>query len=315
MDESVVYLTICAFLLVVFSASLVLAIRGNTAAKYFIWSWAGLMVITLPFTTKANIISSLPAGLMLVFFLYVIILGKVQSNVQLEVSHEETRRVLAESNRRIDEERRTISRRLHDEVNPNLVLCKNELQRMSSLVAGDPKASKILVSVQELIADAYTQTRDIIKMSRIEVIDSIGFTAAIESLITHYTNFFDKPAIVLEHNLPKRPPLEEEVAVIAYKIIREAIYNAIKHSNAKQITVTLKYRERQHYIDAAVTDDGVGVRPRAKTHAEISTGIGLIDMRERARVIGGNLKIQPANPANTKRPGTKVSFSISTQSS
>ena len=315
MDGSVVYLTICAFLLVVFSASLVLSIRGNTAAKYFIWSWAGLMVITLPFTTKANIISSLPAGLMLVFFLYVIILGKVQSNVQLEVSHEETRRVLAESNRRIDEERRTISRRLHDEVNPNLVLCKNELQRMSSLVAGDPKASKILVSVQELIADAYTQTRDIIKMSRIEVIDSIGFTAAIESLITHYTNFFDKPAIVLEHNLPKRPPLEEEVAVIAYKIIREAIYNAIKHSNAKQITVTLKYHERQHYIDAAVTDDGVGVRPRAKTHAEISTGIGLIDMRERARVIGGNLKIQPANPANTKRPGTKVSFSISTQSS
>lgn len=48
------------------------------------------MVITLPFTTKANIISSLPAGLMLVFFLYVIILGKVQSNVQLEVSHEES---------------------------------------------------------------------------------------------------------------------------------------------------------------------------------------------------------------------------------
>ena len=252
---------------------------------------------------------------MLVFFLYVIILGKVQSNVQLEVSHEETRRVLAESNRRIDEERRTISRRLHDEVNPNLVLCKNELQRMSSLVAGDPKASKILVSVQELIADAYTQTRDIIKMSRIEVIDSIGFTAAIESLITHYNNFFDKPAIVLEHNLPKRPPLDEEVAVIAYKIIREAIFNAIKHSNAKQITLTLKYHEHQHYIDAAVTDDGVGVRLRAKTHAEVSTGIGLIDMRERARLIGGNLKIQPANPADTKRPGTKVSFSISTLSS
>lgn len=315
MDESVIYLTICAFLLVVLSTTLILAIRGNTEAKYFIWTWAALMLIALPFTTKANIISSLPAGLMLVFFLYVIILGKVHSHVQLEVSHEETRRVLAESNRRIDEERRTISRRLHDEVNPNLVLCKNELQRMSSLVAGDPKASKILVSVQELIADAYTQTRDIIKMSRIEVIDSIGFTAAIESLITHYTNFFDKPAIVLEHNLPKRPPLEEEVAVIAYKIIREAIYNAIKHSNAKQITVTMNYHERQHYIDAAVTDDGVGVRLRAKTHAEVSTGIGLIDMRERARVIGGNLKIQPANPADTKRPGTKVSFSISTLSS
>lgn len=149
----------------------------------------------------------------------------------------------------------------------------------------------------------------------IEVIDSIGFTAAVESLITHYTNFFDKPAIVLEHNLPKRPELEEEVAVTAYKIIREAIYNAIKHSNAKQITVTLKFNERLHVVDVAVLDDGVGLPPRAKTHAEITAGIGLIDMRERARVIGGNLKVQPAFPSNQKRPGTKLSFSFSTQSS
>ncbi len=313
MDESVVFLTVCSFLLVVFATSLVLALRGSERAKYFLWTWAFILLVTLPFTTRANIISSLPAGLMLGFFLYVLALGKLHSNVQLEVSHEETRRVLAESNRRIDEERRTISRRLHDEVNPNLVLCKNELQRLEPFVKDDPKASKILMSVQELIGDAYSQTRDIIKNTRIEVIDSIGFTAAIESLITHYTNFFDKPTIVLEHNLPKRPALEEEVAVTAYKIIREAIYNAIKHSNAKQITVLLKLNERHHVIDAVVMDDGVGVKPRPKSQAEISAGIGLIDMRERARVIGGDLKIQQAYPANLKRPGTKISFSFSTR--
>lgn len=167
MDESVVFLTICAFLLVVFLASLMMAMRGNAPAKYFLWTWAAMLVITLPFTTRANIISSLPAGLMLVFFLYVLIVGKMHSNVQLEVSHEETRRVLAESNRRIDEERRTISRRLHDEVNPNLVLCKNELKRLETFVKDDLKASKILASVQELLADAYSHTRDIIKNTRI----------------------------------------------------------------------------------------------------------------------------------------------------
>lgn len=314
MDESVVFLTICAFLLVVFIASLALALRGSSPAKYFLWAWAAFLVVTLPFTTKANIISSLPAGLMLVFFLYVLILGKMHSNVQIEVSHEETRRVLAESNRRIDEERRTISRRLHDEVNPNLVLCKNELKRLESYVKDDPKASKILTSVLELLADAYSQTRDIIKNTRIEVIDSIGFTAAIEALISHYTNFFDKPEIVLEHNLPKRPELDEEVAVTAYKIIRESIYNAIKHSNAKQISVSLKLNERMHLIDVVVMDDGVGMKPRAKTPLEITAGIGLIDMRERARVIGGNLKVQSAFPGNVKRPGTRVSFSFSTRS-
>lgn len=313
MDESVVFLTICTFLLVVFVASVMLASKGSAPAKYFLWAWASLLVVSLPFTTRANVISSLPAGLMLMFFVYVIIVGRMHSKEQLEVSHEETRRVLAESNRRIDEERRTISRRLHDDVNPNLVLCKNELKRLEAIVQDDPKGSKILASVQELMADAYAQTRDIIKNTRIEVIDSIGFTAALESLIAHYTNFFDKPSIVLEHNLPKRPDIEEEVAVTAYKIIREAIYNAIKHANAKQVTVTLTLNSLKSEIEASVIDDGVGVKPRAKTHADIATGIGLIDMRERSRVIGGNLKIQPAFPNNTKRPGTKVSFSIVTR--
>lgn len=43
MDESVVFLTICAFLLVVFIASLALALRGSSPAKYFLWTWAAFL--------------------------------------------------------------------------------------------------------------------------------------------------------------------------------------------------------------------------------------------------------------------------------
>ncbi|WP_126448155.1 sensor histidine kinase [Sulfuricystis multivorans] len=314
MDESFVFLTICVFLLVAFVVNLILAFRGNLTAKYFLWTWAAFLVVLLPFTIKSNIISSLPAVLALVFLLYVSILENIQSNVQTDVSHEETRRVLAELNRRIDEERRMISRRLHDDVNPNLVLCKNELNRLAPYVQDNPEASKILTSIQELLADAYSQTRNIIKSARIEMIDSIGFTVAIESLISHYTNFFDKPEIVLEHNLPKRPEINEEVAITAYKIIRESIYNAIKHSNAKQISVSMKLNERKRLIEVMITDDGVGLKSRAKTPAGIPAGIGLIDMRERARAIGGNLNIQPAFPDNAQHPGTRVTFSFSTRS-
>lgn len=315
MDENIVFLTICAFLLAVFITSVVLALKGRSPAKYLLWAWAAFLLVMLPFTAKVNAISGLSAGWMLSFFLYVLILGKMHGTVRLEVSHEETRRVLAESNRRIDEERRTISRRLHDDVNPSLVLCKNELKRLESLVWEDPKGRMILVSVQELLADAYSQIRDIIRNTRIEVIDSVGFTAAIESLIAHYTIFFDKPAIALAHNLPKRPALEDEVAVVAYKIIREAVFNAIKHANAKQISVSLTLSDRMRVIEVVVTDDGVGLGPKARMPGESVAGIGLIDMRERARVIGGTLLIQPAFPENARRPGTRVSFSFSTLSS
>ncbi|MBL8473218.1 MAG: histidine kinase [Rhodocyclaceae bacterium] len=315
MGEQSVFVTVCALLLVVLVLSVVLTLRGSQGAKYFLWTWALLLLLGIPFMSAGLTISGQAAAVMMAFFAYSLALAKVHRNVQLEVSHEETRRVLAESNRRIDEERRTISRRLHDDINPNLLLCKSELRRLESVVSKDSDAARTLASIHELIGDSYTKLREIIKNTRIEVIDSIGFTAAIESLISHYTNFFDKPTISLEHDLPKRPRIDEEIAISTYKIIREAIYNAIKHSNARQVSVRLKMDTRRNRLQVDVSDDGAGIRPRGGNGEEMAAGIGLIDMRERAHAIGANLSIQPAFPSNAKRPGTRVSFSVSLLSS
>jgi two-component system sensor histidine kinase UhpB len=313
-EENFVFLTICFFLLIVFVVSLYQAAKGNSALKHFLWAWAILMLLVIPFTSRANTIPSIAAGLLLMYFLYVIFVANKESVQKLERSHEETRMVLAESNRRIEEERRALSRRLHDDINPNLLLCRNELRRIeSSFIGGDENTAKSLNSAISLVGDAYTKIRDIIKNTRIEVIDSIGFTAALESLVAHYTDFFDKPEIVLEHNLPPRPELSENLSVTAYKVIREAIYNAIKHSGAKQVLVTIEYNEQRNVYKVAIIDDGVGIKTRQQQQSDPSAGIGLIDMRERVRVIGGELKIQPADAENEKRPGTRVSFSFSGQ--
>lgn len=309
MQESFVFFTICAFLVVVFGVSVSAAIKGNDAARYFLWTWALLLVAALPFVARTSArISSLAAGLMLLFFVYVMYLMNKRGVERLEASHEETRKVLAESNNRIDEERREISRRLHDDVNPSLILSRNEVERLMSLIKDNEKASQIAKQVVVMINETYKTTRDIIKNTRIEVIDSIGFTAALESLVAHYTDFFDKPAIKLDHDLPKRPDIDESVAVNAYKIIREAVFNAIKHANAKLVTVTIRNDGDNYRV--VICDDGVGVKARSGNGQE-SSGIGLIDMRERARVLGATLKIQPNIAGETKRPGTKVSFVFS----
>lgn len=313
MNETVAFVAITAFLLAVFTISLVLAIRGNPYARYFLWGWAGLMLLATPFTFQPNAIPTLVAGVIAFCFLYVVLVSNQRSHRQLEESHEETRRVLAESNRRIDEERRNISRRLHDQVNPNLLVCKNELKRLETYLKHDTNALQILSSAATLLTEAYAQTRDIIKNTRIEIIDSVGFTAALESLIAHYTNFFDKPAIHLEHNLEKRPKMSEEVAVTVYKIIREAIFNAIKHAGAQEVHVKVIHNPSRGTFTAEIIDDGIGMKPKAQGGHVL--GIGLIDMRERARAIGGSLKIGPANPSNPKRPGTRVIVSFSGQGS
>lgn len=311
MSEHGVFVAVLALLVVVLVASVALVIRGSTVARYFLWTWALLLLVSLPLTAIVGSVSGVAAGLMVAFLVFVLVLGKICRNAELEVSHEETRRVLAESNRRIDEERRTISRRLHDDINPNLIMCKSELRRLESAVKHDKDAARILASVHGLISETYAQLREVVKNTRIEVIDSIGFTAAVESLISHYTNSFDNPAILLEHDLPKRPRLDEEISISAYKIIREAIYNAIKHSSARQITVRLNIDTKHDRIHVNVIDDGVGIRPRSNTGEEIPSGIGLIDMRERCRALDADLRIEAAFPSNAKRPGTRVSFSVS----
>ncbi|MGA4289678.1 ATP-binding protein [Ralstonia nicotianae] len=309
---AIIFYTSCALLLVVFFASLILAVRGNRTAKYFLWMWAVLLIAALPFIKRANMISSMAAGLMLVFFVYVLFLMVRYGMARVDVSHEETRRVLAESNRRIDEERRTLARRLHDDVNPQLLLSKTILKQLEVVIKDDKKSSALLERAIGMISEAYAQMRDIIKNTRIEVIDSIGFTAAVEALVDHYTSFFDKPAIVLEHNLPKRPDLPEAVAVSAYKIIREAIFNVIKHAGATQVHVSVQYNKLRNYYTVEITDDGVGIK--ASNRHDGHAGIGLIDMRERARALGGTLKVQIVDPSNARRPGTRISFSFSGQS-
>lgn len=307
----VIFYTSCAFLATVFLVSMVLAARGNQAAKYFVWLWAALMILALPMVNRANMISHVAAGLMLLFFLYVLYITVRYGMERVDVSHEETRRVLAASNLRIDEERRILARRFHDEVNPQILLSRNVLKQLEPLVADNKRAAELLANATSMLSDAYSEVRDIIKNTRIEVIDSIGFTAALESLVAHYTNISEKPAITLEHNLPKRPALPESVAVSTYKVIREAIFNAIKHANATHVRVCVQHNKALDTYTVEISDDGIGVKASARNGEH--TGIGLLDMRERVRVLGGALKVQAAYPSNQKRPGTKISFSFSGQ--
>lgn len=312
MADSFFFVTICIFLAVALIVSAVAAARGSRPAKYFLWTWLLLTVAATPFvaTTSASI-SNLAAGLMLLFFVYVIYLMNRHGVRQIEKSHEETRRVLAESNSRINEERRLISRRLHDDVNPSLIFCRNELNRLLPLIEENEKANAIAKQVISLVEDAYAVTRSIIKNTRIEVIDSVGLTVALESMISHFSEFSDKPIIHFKHNLPRRPDVPEEIAVNAYMIIREALFNAIKHSQARQVTVDI-HHDGVHQYYVSVADDGVGM-PKKLLGATEGSGIGLIDMRERARIIGANLRIEPSKQADSKRSGTRVSFSFSDQ--
>lgn len=253
-------------------------------------------------------------GVLLAFLLMLLIIDNVRANNSLKASHEETRRVLDESQRRLEEAHREISRTLHDEVNPSLLYGRNELKRLEGMVHDHPEVVRSMTAIQMLLNDAYAHVRGIIKNIRMEVIDTVGFISAIEALVAHYTYLYAEPKIELRHNLPSKLAVDDRVAIAAYSIIREAVFNALKHSQAKTVKVTLVYKSKNEAVHVVVADDGVGIKRRALSNGDVSCGIGVFDMRERARTLGGTLKIDSHVGSKNCERGTRVSFSFSPQS-
>src|SRR5262249_54749263 len=83
--------------------------------------------------------------------------------------------------------------------------------------------------------------------------------------------------------------LKNTISIHAYRVVQEALSNVIRHSGTNQAWVRLHYNN--NYLLLEVEDHGVGLRPRPSQH-----GIGLVAMRERAELVGGNIEfLRPAD--------------------
>ena len=310
MNHSLIALSvIVTVLLVIFGVSMYWALRGDATARYVVWIWATGLVVSmfLKNADKTGTFLNLSFLIILVIGMFVIYVTRENLSEKLNISHAETRRVLDESNRRIDEELKTIARRLHDEINHSLLIAARSIKSLERHLVGNDDAIEKINTVSEMLNQAYSQARDIIKNTRIEIIDSIGLTAALESLISHFSVLISKTTIKLDHNLPKRPLMDGQQAVGLYKVVREAVLNAIKHANATSVKVSVMVVDEIHY-EVSIVDNGEGIARRRGN--DDSSGIGLLDMRERVRALGGSLKIQSVNANDAQKPGTAISFTF-----
>lgn len=221
----------------------------------------------------------------------------------LNKAHKELRFVLDESNSRMDEERRRISRKLHDSVNQKLIFSKLELQRLKKISENDLKSSEYISIISGLInniENVYSEIRDIIKFTRIEILDSLGLTGAIEELVEYHKSVSNKTEFILNLDHLEVNQIPEKTASNVYHIFQEILLNIVKHAQSTQVTVSIKKQADNIYL-ASVKDNGIGIQS-SPDHF----GIGLIDMRERAKLLGSELKIE-----SSKNKGTSIEFYFS----
>jgi two-component system sensor histidine kinase UhpB len=176
-------------------------------------------------------------------------------------------------------ERLRVARELHDEVGQTLTAVA---LRAKHAAAQAPGESEALIDIAETIEGSLDDVRAIARELRPEALDDLGLVNALIALCSRASR--PGPPLVrrdLDTRLPQLPP---DVELVIYRVAQEALTNALRHSQAAEVTVSLRQQDANVVLE--VTDDGRGLR---EGHDE---GSGIAGMRERSMLIGADLQIK-----------------------
>jgi PAS domain S-box-containing protein len=184
-----------------------------------------------------------------------------------------------------EDERKRLSRNLHDGVGQNLYSHLITLHRLKAEV-DHPLIDQLLDEAQELIEEV----RDISWELRPSVLDDLGLIPAIRSFLNRYSEHY-KIDVLFDCALSGR--LKHNTETTIYRVIQEALTNIRKYAEVDEAAVTI--REMDDRIRVMIEDIGKGFFVDNQSH-----GVGLFSMEERARSVGGTLHIQSEPEKGTK---------------
>jgi two-component system, NarL family, sensor kinase len=183
---------------------------------------------------------------------------------------------------------KTISQEIHDNIGQVLSLAKLNL---GTLQYGEDEK---LNDTKNLVSKAINDLRDLSRSLHGDKIAELGLQSAVENELKILQNTGQYHTTLQITGEPYK--LEAQKEMVLFRIVQEAIHNAVKHAKAKNITVQLNYWPNAFVL--IITDDGIGF-DTADLQA-VQTGIGLKSMQNRAALIGGQFTITAATGSGTK---------------
>jgi signal transduction histidine kinase len=190
-----------------------------------------------------------------------------------------------------EEERRRLARELHDDTAQALIALSLGLDGLGRAIGKldlSEKDAQWLANLQDLADHTLEGVRRACRDLRPSVLDDLGLRAALEWL-SDSSSARGVPCTFTCIGLPQPTTSEAEIAI--FRIVQEALSNIWRHSQATQANVELKYLP--YLLQLIVSDNGKGFS--TEQHLDLphnsQSGLGLVGMRERAILIGANLKI------------------------
>jgi signal transduction histidine kinase len=186
-----------------------------------------------------------------------------------------------------EDERRRIAYELHDSISPLIVSAKQHVDTCRDLFGGSPsgRADQQLETAAERLDRAIVEMRRVLKGLRPAALAGDSLEAAARRSVDDAASESGWQA-TFTSGLGDEP-LPPAVEAAAYRILQEALTNAGKHARTERVEVALRREGGWLLLD--VRDHGVGLE-RGSTAG--SDGLGLVSMKERARLVGGTCRIQ-----------------------
>lgn len=184
-----------------------------------------------------------------------------------------------------ERERAEIAREVHDELGQTLTGLKFQLETLSDHAEGDPDAEVAARKSLELLGSVLDRVRELSESLRPAHLDSVGLRRSLAQLVERW-----EETTGLEAEYRYRGPdegLGEDRNIHVYRVLQEALTNVARHAEATRVLVEVRGGEERWSL--RVRDDGVGF---SDARPDGPRGHGILGMRERARLLGGEVRIR-----------------------
>jgi signal transduction histidine kinase len=181
-----------------------------------------------------------------------------------------------------EEERRKLSRELHDQVGQSMTAMLMDLGRLESRLGPTSECRAILYSVRQAAEENVARVRDLALLLRPSMLDELGLVPALQWHVREVARRTGLRVKLIADEFDQELP--ELLRTSVYRIVQEALHNCVKHSGASEVRVEV-HRDGDA-LQVSVQDNGAGFEPRR------NKGLGLLGMEERAARLGGSICVE-----------------------
>lgn len=239
--------------------------------EWFWWRIGGLILII---------------SIILSYFFYKTSLKKKREIAEFKIKLMETQ----------ESEWKRLAGELHDSVGQNLSAINIYLQQNIKALHAETDVQNNLRAASEMLVETLDEVRRISTKLYPQQIERLGLTIALQSMVTKLSTATTIKFVLQCDNIDNIFPKETEIYF--YRIVQEALNNIIKHSKAKNVSITIS--KALMFVNADIKDDGIGF-DTGKLEAENAgkLGFGLLNLDERIRLVKGTYKYSPVPEGGT----------------